>query len=194
MIRRLLRLGVAATLAAGLVSALRQRHEKRVAEAGTGTGVGGDTGATPGPAYGPVAARLAEWSPPRPQTPAGRLAAALWAAPLTSAGVAVALASGARPRWDAEHGVLVAEGVRGPSRLGLGLVGSHANTIGQVVLSTREPTPGSLLAHEAVHVRQAERLGVAVFPLYLWLGARYGYRAHPLEQAPRAAAVASDEA
>ncbi|MEX0705789.1 MAG: hypothetical protein WD041_04155, partial [Nitriliruptoraceae bacterium] len=43
----------------------------------------------------------------------------------------------------------------------------------------------SLLAHEAVHVRQFERLGPLMVPVYLWLAARHGYRDHPLERAAR---------
>jgi hypothetical protein len=76
-------------------------------------------------------------------------------------------------------------GVRGSSGAALRLVGADANAIGAVVLC-RDSTPGPpLLAHEVVHVRQAERLGVALVPLHAGLAARYGYRDHPLERAAR---------
>jgi hypothetical protein len=111
--------------------------------------------------------------------------AAVWAAPLTSIGFLMALAAGRRPRWSDEHRCWVVEGVRGPSGVALRTVGADANAIGQVVLSRSTISSRALLAHEAVHVRQAERLGPLLFPAYLWLAARYGYRDHPLERAAR---------
>jgi hypothetical protein len=75
--------------------------------------------------------------------------------------------------------------VGGPSALVLGLVGAGANTIGQVVLCRDAEPSRALLDHEAVHVRQAERLGPLLVPTYLWWNAIHGYRDNPLEHAAR---------
>jgi hypothetical protein len=85
----------------------------------------------------------------------------------------------------------VALGVGGPSGLALRSVGADANAIGAVVLCRQPDPPRFLLAHEVVHVRQAERLGPLLLVGYLWLAARYGYRDHPLERAARVGARAS---
>jgi hypothetical protein len=113
------------------------------------------------------------------------LAATIWAAPLTVVGLAVATVSGARPRWDASRRCLIATSVGGPSAAALRLVGAGANTVGQVVLCRSADPSAALLDHEAVHVRQAERLGPLLVPLYLWLNALHGYRDNPLEHAAR---------
>lgn len=112
----------------------------------------------------------------------------VWSAPLTATGVAVALASGARLRWDPSRRCLIARGVRGPSRAALRLVGAGANTIGQVVLCRTTDPSAELLDHEELHVRQAERLGPLLVPIYLWLNAIHGYRDNPLERAARTGA------
>jgi hypothetical protein len=182
MIRRLGWLALVATLAAGVVGAVRQRTEVEQVRRGTQSRF---SDAVAGPRTDGVAARLAAWVPEPPRTSAGRVAAAVWAAPLTSIGFLMAAAAGRRPRWSAEHGCWVVEGVRGPSGVALRTVGADANAIGQVVLSRSTISSRALLAHEAVHVRQAERLGPLLFPAYLWLAARYGYRDHPLERAAR---------
>lgn len=174
-----------ATLAAGAVGVLRQRREAVLVRRGA-LPAASASAALPGPAReGRAAARLAAWVPPAPRSTAGRLLAAAWAGPLTVVGFGVALLSGRRPRWSATWGCFVAESVGGVSAAALRSVGAEANTIGQVVLSRRSPLPTTLLAHEVVHVRQAERLGPLLLPAYLWLGARYGYRHHPLERAAR---------
>lgn len=166
------------TALAGLVGVLRQRRE---------------LARPPGGAAGPdpVAAleRLARWVPQRPRTLLGRTLAATWASPLTVVGLAVAVASGARPRWDDARGCLVAVGTRGASRRALTFVGADANAVGQVVLARSAGPSPTLLAHEAVHVRQAERLGPLLVPCYAVLGALRGYRAHPLERAARLGAA-----
>ena len=185
MISRALRGAVVATLVAGVVAVVRQRAEAKAAERGDQPRAGTVVDADPRTPYGPLARRLATWVPPRPRTTLGRVAGALWAAPLTLVGLVFAAVSGASPRWDPTSGCLVTRGVRGPSRVALRSVGAHANAIGHVVLSWREEPSAALLAHEAVHVRQAERLGPLLFVLYVWLGARYGYRDHPLERAAR---------
>lgn len=177
-----------ATLAAGLVGLARQRSEAQRVRSGElrpASAASDPRAATP---QGRLGERIAAWDPPRPTTPGGRVAAALWASPLTAVGLLLAILAGRRPRWDAAHGCFVVDGMRGPSAQALRAVGASANTIGQVVLSRYEATPEVLLAHEAVHVRQTERLGPLMFPAYVWLGARYGYRDHPLERSARSGA------
>jgi hypothetical protein len=191
MIRRLAWGALLATIGAGLLGAVRQRREVEQVRRGArprfsdgavepvpSSGLGGRS-------VGRLVGRLSTWVPEPPRTRPGRVAAAVWASPLTAIGLLMALASGRRPRWSDEHRCLLVDQVRGPSGVALRTVGAEANAIGQVVLSRAAESSPALLAHEAVHVRQAERLGPLLFPLYLWLGARYGYRAHPLEQAAR---------
>jgi len=164
------------TLVAGAVGIVRQRREARRPAGPSGT-AGADRPA--------VLERLATWVPERPRTTTGRTIAALWSSPLTVVGLAFASLAGARPRWDETHGCLIATGVGGASRRALTFVGADANTIGQVVLSRVERPSAGLVAHEAVHVRQAERLGPLLVPLYAVLGALRGYRENPLERAAR---------
>jgi hypothetical protein len=174
-----------ATLAAGLVGVLRQREEVARVLRGELERATAAADLPPAAPPGPIGERLAVWVPPRPASGLGRTAAAIWAAPMSAVGLALAAAAGRRPRWDATHGCLVVDAIRGPSALALRTVGADANTIGQVVLSRHLRTPEVLLAHEAVHVRQTERLGPFLLPAYVWLAARYGYRDHPLERAAR---------
>jgi hypothetical protein len=185
VIRWLGRLGGYATFAAGIVGLVRQRREALAVRRGELQPAAAASEIAPVARYGPVAARLAEWVPERPRTPAGRVAAALWAGPLTAVGLVLALAAGRRPYWDEVNGCLITPGVGGPSRLVLNAIGAQANAVGQVVLSRTDRPSALLLAHESVHVRQAERLGPVLFPLYVWFTARYGYRDHPLERAAR---------
>lgn len=137
-------------------------------------------------------AKLAGWTPAPPRTLQGRIATTIWSAPLTLVGLAVAAVSGARPRWDPNRHCFVAIGVSGPSAAALRLVGAGANTIGQVVLCRSDAPSRALLDHEAVHVRQSERFGPALVPLYLWLNAIHGYRDNPLEHAARKGARTSE--
>jgi hypothetical protein len=188
VIGRVARLAVAATLAAGLVGAWRQRQEIGQVRAGLRPRFTTEA-ADAAPPAGPLGRRLATWLPDPPRSRPARLLAAGWAGPLTVLGLLLAFVGGRRPVWSSTHGCWVAAGIGGPSAVALRTVGADANAIGQVVLA-RSATPSpALLAHEAVHVRQAERLGPMLFPLYLWLGARYGYRHHPLERAARLGAT-----
>jgi hypothetical protein len=180
-----------ATLLAGLVGVVRQRQEAAAVRRGELRAPGPDGDLPAVAVYGPLTDRLARWVPHRPRSRAGQLIAAAWAAPLTAVGFALALLAGRIPRWDPELAAFIAAGVRGPSRVALRAVGADANTIGQVILSRGERPSPTLLAHEAVHVRQAERLGVGLFGVYVWLAARYGYRDHPLERAARRGARGS---
>jgi hypothetical protein len=176
-----------ATLGAGLVGVLRQRHEAALVRVGQLARATAAADLAPAHPPGPVGRWLATWTPPRPRGVA-RILAALWAGPMTAVGLARAVVAGRRPRWLPAHGCFLVDGVRGPSSLALQLVGADANTIGQVVLSRHRRTPEVLLAHEVVHVRQTERLGPFLLPTYVWLAARYGYRDHPLERAARTGA------
>lgn len=181
----LLRAAGAATLLAGLVGVLRQRDEMRRVARGELLPDGPDGDRGPSRPYAGLPARIASWAPPRPRSSAGRVAATLWAAPLTAVGLAVSLASGSVPRWDASRGCLVATGVGGPSSLALRTVGAGANTVGHVVLCRSATPSATLLDHEAVHVRQGERLGPLLVPAYLWANALHGYRDNPFEHAAR---------
>ena len=198
MVRRMVWAALLATLGAGLVGAARQRREMVVAtraasDASARTGGAGASSprpvAAPPPHQGPLGRYLATWVPEPPRTPVGRAVAFVWASPLTAVGLLVAFVSGGRPRWQPDYGCFVTDGVRGPSAAALRLVGAQANAIGHVVLSRQGTSAPALLAHEAVHVRQAERLGPLLFPVYLWMSARYGYRHHPIEQAARLGAT-----
>jgi hypothetical protein len=185
MIRAAARCAAGATLVAGLVGVLRQRAESQQVRRGALAPATSVVALPPRRAPGPLAARLAAWVPTPPRTPVTTWVSRAWASPLTLVGLLLALGSGARPVWSQEHRCWIAEGVAGPSGLALRAVGAHANAIGHVVLCRLPTAPPRLLAHELVHVRQAERFGPLLFPLYLWLSARYGYRDHPLERAAR---------
>jgi hypothetical protein len=174
-----------ATIVAGVVGVARQRAEAQRVRRGELPPAARVVDDVPQRAYGAISERLATWVPAPPRTAAGRLAGVVWASPLTLVGATVALLSGRVPRWDPTLRCLVARDVGGPSRLALRSVGAQANAIGHVVLARGSTPAPALLAHEAVHVRQAERLGPLLVPAYLWLGARHGYRDHPLERAAR---------
>ncbi len=190
MIRRLGAWLFWSTLAAGVVGVARQRREAMAVRRGELARASASADiplARPQPQW---AEQLGTWVPDRPATRLGRVAAALWAAPLTAVGLVLAGLSGARPRWEEELGCFVVRGAGGPSRMALEAVGAHANTVGLVVLSRREEPDPVLLAHEAVHVRQSERLGPLIMVAYVWLAARFGYRDHPLERSARRGAAA----
>ena len=128
---------------------------------------------------------LASWEPPPPATTLGRLAAYLWAAPVTLGGLVAGLSTGVRPR--PYRGALLFAGARGLPRRFFAARGYSAFAIGHAVV-TRSPNPSEqLLDHELVHVRQAERLGVLMAPLYGVLLLVYGYARHPMERAARQA-------
>ncbi len=152
---------VMAALAAGLLAA-RQRTVRARARPGT------------------LASRLACWEPHVLDRPSTQAAAYAWAAPISLAGMLAGAAAGVRPHW--RSGVLVFAGARGLTGWVLRSRGFAAGALGHVVIAAQEPSE-QLLRHELVHVRQAERLGVLMAPVYLGLLAVYGYRAHPLEVA-----------
>lgn len=127
---------------------------------------------------------LAAWTPGAPRHPATRAAAYAWAAPVTLAGLLLGLLSGTRPRW--RDGVLVFAGAQGPTGLFLRARGFRATALGHAVITTGEPDD-ELMAHELVHVRHAERLGIFSAVLYALLYALYGYNRHPMERAARRA-------
>jgi hypothetical protein len=193
VLRATLRALWAMTLVAGAIGVVRQRAQAQRVARGELEPDGPAGAREPAHAAGPLATWLAGWQPGPPRTLAGQLAATAWAAPLTTAGIGIALLSGARLHWDTTRRCLVATGVRGPSRAALTLVGAGANTIGQVVLCRADLPGAQLLDHEALHVRQAERLGPLLVPAYLWLNAFHGYRDNPLERAARLGARRATE-
>ena len=129
---------------------------------------------------------LAAWQPHRPTTRAGRLAAYLWAAPLSFVGLL--LGTSGRASLSVRDGVVLCTGTRGPVGTILRRRGFHATTLGHVVVTTSPQPSEPLIAHELLHTRQAERMGVLFGPIYVALLARYGYRRHPMERAARRAA------
>lgn len=176
---------IAATI--GLVAVLRQRREAADVRAGRLPPVGATGHAVSEDARGMVHQRLQSWRPQRPRTAAGRIAAAVWAAPLTALGVTATLLGGTIPRWDPDLGAMVATSVRGPARWFLGQQGAAAATLGHVVVVRDDAAPPALLAHEALHARQQERLGLLFGLAYPLAGACWGYRNNPFEVAARAA-------
>jgi hypothetical protein len=136
------------------------------------SGAGGPARLAP-PWWEPAPLRaLARWEPDPPASGLGRALAYSWAAPMTLAGLLAGAASGAVPvRRD---GVLLFAGARGLPRAFFGRRGFSAFALGHVVVALAEEPSEPLLVHELVHVRQAERLGVLMAPLYLALQAAYG--------------------
>lgn len=129
---------------------------------------------------GTMARHLSDWEPAVLTRRGAKAAAYAWAAPVSLAGLLAGAAAGVRPHR--RGGVLVFAGARGPTGRLLRARGFSAGALGHVVIAAREPSE-QLLRHELVHVRQAERLGVLMAPVYLGLLAVYGYQAHPLEVA-----------
>lgn len=128
---------------------------------------------------------LAGWRPEAPRGPVARALAYAWASPVTAAGLVLGLLSGSRPR--VRSGVLVFENAGGAAAALLRARGFQATALGHAVIATGEPDD-ALLAHELVHVRHAERLGVFSALLYGALYPLYGYARHPMERAARTAA------
>ncbi|MBW3562627.1 MAG: hypothetical protein KY437_09030 [Actinobacteria bacterium] len=144
----------------------------------------------PGPGLLTIEERLSGWRPSRLARRFGRILVAVWAAPATVLGFGVAAIADGRRRWDDRFGVWVVEDARGPVAEVQRASGWIANTIGYVVVANVSSLSERTLVHEAVHVRQHERLGPLLAPLYLWYWARRGYRDHPLERAARSATPA----
>ena len=148
-------------VAAGLLAARR-----RAVRAGAGPGA--------------VARHLNNWEPEVLVGRSVQAASYVWAAPVSLAGLLAGAAAGVRPQR--RGGVLIFAGARGLTGWVLRSRGFSAGALGHVVVALDGPSE-RLLRHELVHVRQAERLGVLMAPVYLGLLAVYGYRAHPLEVA-----------
>jgi hypothetical protein len=110
---------------------------------------------------------------------------ALWSLPNTLIGLVFALLSGAIPRCD--DGLLVARSNRGLAYAFLTRRGFTAITFGRVVVSA-VPITLTLLTHESHHARQYDVLGPYFLPIYLYLHARHGYLANPLEREAEACA------
>lgn len=133
--------------------------------------------------------RLAAWVPTPPGTASARIAGFIWAAPMTLVGLVVGAAAGVTPR--VRDGVLLFAPARGITGSVVRWRGFAATGLGHCVIALEEPSP-SLMAHELVHVRQAERLGPFMAPAYLALLAVHGYDRHPMERAARLAAARMD--
>lgn len=172
-------------LGLGAAGALRRLLELHQGRKGRLAPLGPSTLTLPRGHFGKMALRVEEWSPSRPATTAGHVAAAAWAAPLTVAGALLVLSGGGRAVWDERRGCWVATDVRGPSARILTTLGFGANTLGQMVIAIGQRPSATLLDHEAGHVRQGERLGPLILPLYAWFSARHGYRDNPLERGAR---------
>ncbi len=94
----------------------------------------------------------------------GRPARYLWAGPTTLLGLAAAAASISLPRIRGPIALCLSG--RGFARWFLTRRGYCAITLGHLVLMTPQAPEGTL-AHEMVHVRQAERWGPLYLPAYL---------------------------
>jgi hypothetical protein len=110
----------------------------------------------------------------------------LWSMPNTLLGLGFAMLSLAIPRR--YGGLLVAESTRGLAYWFLTRRGFGAITFGRVIVSAVPLTP-QLLVHESHHARQYDVLGPFFLPIYVWLHARHGYSANPLEYEAEACAL-----
>jgi hypothetical protein len=111
-----------------------------------------------------------------------RLVRYLWAAPITSIGVAIAIAACRGARWALVEGVLEVHGpyLRWALRRLVPLRGGAvAITFGHVVLGRDQAALDWTRPHERVHVRQYERWGALFVPAYLaagfWVALRGGH-------------------
>jgi hypothetical protein len=187
------RLLLAAVTGTAVTAILRQRREAAAVRAGRL--------ATLGPSGTPDAnevgtglhAIVAGWHPERPRSLAGRVAAAMWAAPLTAVGIAVTAVGGTIPAWQDAYGMLVALDVRGPARWFLRAQSANAATLGQTVVVRDAVASHRLLTHESAHARQQERLGLLFAIAYPVASALWGYRRNPFEVAARARARSVSE-
>ncbi|HWP20625.1 MAG TPA: signal peptide prediction [Burkholderiaceae bacterium] len=123
---------------------------------------------------------------------AARAFALLWAAPWTVTGLALAaalLALGGRARWI--DGALEVAPRRPPRRAWP----FAAITLGHVVLGVDPVALARVRGHERVHVRQYERYGPFLVPLYLlasawvWVRGGHPYRDNPFEREARQGAA-----
>lgn len=173
--------------AIGLAAAVRRRREVRDERSGVLAPLAPDE-----PGEEPVdrlGAALARWRPTPPRTALGRAATMAWAAPATVVGLLLAALGRGEVTWHPDLGAWVATDVGGLSAMALRRAGMSANTLGHTVVCTVPAPSQRLLDHEAAHVRQFERLGLGLYPLYLVLSARHGYRANPLEVGARLGAA-----
>ena len=127
---------------------------------------------------------------------AARIAGYAWASPATALGLVVAgiaLACGGERR--SERGVLEVFGGRFASLLARlpGVRHFEAVTLGHVVLADSRAALERQRAHERAHVRQFERWGVLLLPLYVTAAAvemlrgRHPHRDNLFERQARAA-------
>jgi hypothetical protein len=106
----------------------------------------------------------------------------VWTLPNTILGLLLGAFTFQLPRL--EDGLIVFDrSPRGLTSL-LPRIRRGAMTVGFVVLSA-EPVRGTLLVHEAHHVRQYMAWGPLFLPAYFALAIPFGYRRHPFERAAR---------
>lgn len=185
---------VAGVLGLGLVLAVlarlvaERRQMRRARAAGRGAIVHATAASTPRRRQGPVAESVAAWQPARPSSSVGRALALAWAAPVTLPALALGRAGGGSVARDHEHGVWLVTGVDGRVGAFLRAGGAAAVTGGQAVLTKRDRPSAALVAHEAAHARQYERLGPLFLVVYGWFWLRYGYADNPFERGARTAA------
>jgi hypothetical protein len=128
---------------------------------------------------------LAHWQPRPPVPGLTRVAAYVWASPITLIGLIIGAAAAVRPKLC--EGVLLFPNAGGITGWVIRRRNFAAGAFGHVIVCIEDPSP-SLLAHELLHTRQAERFGPLMAPVYLCLLAIYGYWRHPMERAAREAA------
>lgn len=174
---------VGSALVLGAVGAVRRQLELRRVRGGSQASTTALTRTLPGSTG--LLEPLAHWHPAVPKSSVGRVAAAAWSAPLTVIAAALVASGGQRATWDPDLAAFVATDVRGIPALVLRAMGVQANAVGQMIVCTGQTPSHGLLAHEAAHVRQCERLGIGIVPVYLWASARHGYRDNPLERGAR---------
>ena len=133
----------------------------------------------------PLLRAAARWEPGPPRPGLRRALAYAWASPVTLVGLLVGATTRVRP--EPRDGVLVFARAGGLAGAVLRRTRYDAVTFGHVVVARGVPSP-SLMAHELIHTRHAERLGPLTAPVHLGLLAVYGYARHPLERAARRAA------
>lgn len=175
--------GLAGLVTAAAVGRLAVEQRREAAEPALRTHAISEV--TPRPVRG-LAAAMEQVQPTAP-TGTSRVIGWAWAAPTTAVGLVLAATAAGRWRWDPDEGVLVVSGARSPL---LAWGGCSANAIGHVIVARPAEPSTALLEHELAHVRQAEVLGPATIPLYLWWLARHGYRDHPMERGARRTARA----
>lgn len=107
----------------------------------------------------------------------------LWASPITLVGACLGMTN--KGKFVVDNGVLQWRGINGWFANLLAKSNTDAITFGHTQLYRDEEPSDTLIRHEMVHTRQAERLGLAFGPLYWWCQLAFGYGRNPMEKAAR---------